>query len=125
MSFKLVGDTFPLLGVGWRCLFGCNIGPSFCVLGVDAEPLFGPGLRIGLDRVNRTFRLTHAAIDALVRVDDQHIFALVEAIDGANLNAVRVLTFDTIVVDDVGHLHTLKRLSASLAPIAWVIGTQG
>jgi hypothetical protein len=58
-------------------------------------------------------------------MDDQHIFALVKAIHGANFDAVHVLTFDTIVVDDIGHLHTLKRLFASLAPIAWVKSAQG
>jgi hypothetical protein len=58
-------------------------------------------------------------------MNDQHVLALVEAIHGADLNAVHVFTFYAIVVDDIGHLHTLNRLFGSLAPIAWVIGTQG
>jgi hypothetical protein len=40
-------------------------------------------------------------------VDDQHVLALVKTIDGANFNAVHVFAFDAIVVDDIGHLHTL------------------
>jgi len=40
-------------------------------------------------------------------VDDQHVLALVKTIDGADFNAVHVFAFDAIVVDDIGHLHTL------------------
>jgi hypothetical protein len=47
-------------------------------------------------------------------VDDQHILALVEAIDGADLNAVHVFAFDAIVVDDIGHLHTLNAFFEAL-----------
>jgi hypothetical protein len=41
-------------------------------------------------------------------MDDQHIFALVEAIHGTDLDAVHVFAFDAIIVDDVGHLLTLR-----------------
>jgi hypothetical protein len=33
---------------------------------------------------NRAFRLAYAAIDAFVRMDDEHVLALVETIDGAD-----------------------------------------
>jgi hypothetical protein len=56
-----------------------------------------------------------AVIDALVGVDYQHVFALVEAIHGADFDAVHVFAFDAIVVDDIGHMHTLNGLFASLA----------
>src|SRR5262245_7597697 len=36
-------------------------------------------------------------------MNDEHVLALIEAIDGANLNAVRELALDAILVDDVGH----------------------
>jgi hypothetical protein len=36
-------------------------------------------------------------------VDDEHVLALVEAIDRTYLYAVHVLTFDTAFIDDVGH----------------------
>jgi hypothetical protein len=125
MFVEFVGDAFPVLGVGRRLLFGRDIGPSFGEIRVDFQPLFGARLGIGLDRFNRAFRLTDTAIDTFVGMDNEHIFALVEAIHGANFDAIHVFAFDAIVVDDVGHLHTLKRLFASLAPIAWVISTQG
>jgi hypothetical protein len=36
-------------------------------------------------------------------MNDEHVFALVEAIHGANFDAIHVFTSDAIVVDDVGH----------------------
>src|SRR6185437_8213610 len=41
---------------------------------------FSRPLSVRLNRVDRAFRLADAAVDALVRVDDEHIFALVEAV---------------------------------------------
>ena len=107
MLFEFVGDTFPLLGVRRWHLFGRYIRPNLRIFSIDAEPLFQARLGVRLDRFNRTLRLAYAAIDAFVRVNDQHVLALVKTIDGANLNAVHVFAFDAIVVDDIGHLHTL------------------
>src|SRR6516162_858113 len=114
MLFELVGQPFPLFRVCRGGLFGSDIGPSLCIFSVDPEPFFGPRFSIGLDRFNRAFRLAHAAVDALVRVDDQHVLALVKTIDGANLDAVHVFAFDAIVVDDVGHFRTLGRFFEAL-----------
>jgi len=38
--------------------------------------------------VDRALRLAHPAIDAFVRVDDEHVLALVEAVHGAHFDAV-------------------------------------
>src|SRR5271169_1052867 len=124
MLVEFVGDPLPLLGVGRGLLFGRDVRPRFGVFRVDSQPLLDAGLGIGLDRVDRAFRFANPAIDAFIGVDDQHVFALVEAIHGADFNAVHVFAFDTIVVDDVGHIHTLNGLFASLAPIAWVMRAQ-
>jgi hypothetical protein len=62
---------------------------------------------VRLDCVDRAFRLANTAIDAFIRVDDEHVLALVEAVDGTYLHAVHVLTFDTAFIDDVGH-HLLR-----------------
>jgi hypothetical protein len=43
-------------------------------------------------------------------MDDQHVFALVETVHGADFDAVHVFAFDAIVVDDIGHLNTLNGL---------------
>jgi hypothetical protein len=106
--FKLATYAFKLLGVGRRLLFGGDIGPLLGKLSVDLEPPLNPWFSIGLDRLDRAFRLAHAAIDAFVRVNDQHVLALVETIHGANLDAVHVFAFDAIIVDDIGHLLTLN-----------------
>ena len=120
MLIEFIGDPFPLLGVGRGVLFGRDVGPDLGEFRVDTQPLLDARLGIGLDRIDRAFRLANPAIDAFIGVDDQHVFALVEAIYRADLDAVRVFAFDAIVVDDVGHMDTLNGLLAGLAPIAWV-----
>jgi hypothetical protein len=40
-------------------------------------------------------------------VDDEHVLAFVEAVDGTYLDTVHVLTFDTALVDDVCQLSLL------------------
>src|SRR5262249_32056536 len=102
------GYALKLLGVGWRFLFGGNIRPLLCKIRVHLEPLLDAGLGIGLDRLDRAFRLANTAIDAFVRMNDQHVLALVETIHGANLDAVHVFALDAIIVDDIGHLLTLN-----------------
>src|SRR5258705_5224182 len=62
--FKLATYAFKLLGVARRLLFGRDIRPLLGKLGVDLEPLFNPRFSVGLDRLDRAFRLAHAAIDA-------------------------------------------------------------
>jgi hypothetical protein len=37
-------------------------------------------------------------------MDDEHVLALIEAVDGADLDAIHVLALDAVVRDDVGHL---------------------
>jgi hypothetical protein len=36
-------------------------------------------------------------------MDDEHVLAFIEAVDGANLDAVHVFAADAVVRDDVGH----------------------
>ena len=63
-----------------------------------------PGLRkSGLDYVGGAFGLANAAVDALVGMDDQHVLALVEAVDGADFNAIGIFAFDAGFSDDVSH----------------------
>ena len=70
------------------------LGQSFRVVSVELEPLLGPGLGVRLDCFYRTFRLAHPAIDAFVGMNDEHVFALVETIDGAHLHAIHQLALD-------------------------------
>jgi hypothetical protein len=47
--------------------------------------------------------LAQRAIDAFLWVDDEHVRTFVEAIDGADLDAVGVLALDTGFGNDEGH----------------------
>src|SRR5246127_244264 len=105
---KLPFDALEFFRVGRRFLLLGDIRPRLGVLGIHLEPLFQAGLGVGLDRVRRAFRLAHAAVDAFVRVDHQHVLALVKAIYRADLNAIGVFAFDAGFSDDVSHL-TLRR----------------
>ena len=80
-----------------------DIWPDPSIFGINGEPFFHSRLGVRLDRVDRAFRLANTTIDAFVWVDDEHILALVEAIDGAHLNAIHQLAFDAGFGDDVGH----------------------
>src|SRR3954468_19266056 len=100
---ELAVDTFEFFGVGRLVLLLGDVGPALGVFGVYLEPLLQPGLGVRLDGVRGTFGFADAAVDALVGMDDQHVLALVEAVDGADLNAVGIFAFDAGFSDDVSH----------------------
>ena len=100
---ELPSHAVELLGVCRRFLLGRDVGPFGGIFGVDLEPLFKARLGVGLDRVGRAFRLSDAAVDALVRMDDEHVLAFIEAVDRTDLDAVHVFAFDAIVGHHIGH----------------------
>jgi hypothetical protein len=61
------------------------------------------GFGIRFDCSNWTFGLAHAAVDTFIGMNDQHVFALVEAINGTDVHAVRVLALDAAFRDNEGH----------------------
>ena len=85
-----------------RVTFDGYIGPDFCVISVELKPLLGPGLGVRLNRFYRTFWLAYPTIDAFVGMNDEHVFALLETIDGANLHAIHKLALDARFIDDIG-----------------------
>ena len=103
MFLELVGDVLPGLAVRRRLLLGRDIGPDFREIRVEFQELLQRRLGIGLDRVDRAFRLADPAINAFVGMDDEHVVALVEAIHGAHLDAVHELALDATFDDDVSH----------------------
>src|SRR5205085_6048591 len=92
-----------LVGVRGAVLLAGDVRPFGGVSGVHLQPLLQPVLGVGQDRLGRAFRLADAAIDALAGVDDEHVLALVEAVDGADLDAVHIFAADAGIGDDVGH----------------------
>ena len=100
---ELVRHALHLFCVGrWLALLA-DIGPGLGVFGVHGKPLFQAGFGIGLDGFRRAFRLADPAIDSFVGVDYQHVFALVEAVHRADLDAVHELALDAGFGDDIGH----------------------
>src|SRR4051794_20830425 len=112
-----------LVGVGRAVLLARDVRPFGGETGVELEPLLEPGFGVRQDRLGRAFRLAYPAVDALVGVDDQHHFALVEAVDGADLDAVHIFAFDAGVGDDVGHEVRLP-LGRSLRAAAALVNAQ-
>jgi hypothetical protein len=86
-----------------------------------------PWLGITLDGIDGTFRLTNPTVDTFVRMDYEHILALVEAVHGAHCNAVHGFAANTAIVDDVSQFSTPKSLRNLAKPfrensIIWVMG---
>src|SRR5712672_1326638 len=101
---EFVRLPLPLLRVGRGRFFERNIWPDFRVFRIQRQPFLKPRLGVWLDRVDRAFGLAHPAVDALVRMDNEHVLALIEAVDGAHLDAVHKLTANTAIIDDIGQL---------------------
>ena len=105
------GFTRKFFAICRRFLHDRNIRPDLGELGIDLQPLaVWIILGIGLDRLNRAFRLANAAIDALIRVNDEHVLAFIEAVDRANLHTVHVFTLNAGVDDDIGHRAQMLRI---------------
>ena len=75
-------------------------------------PLVGHRV-LGEDRLDRALGLAGAAVDALLGVDDQHPVGLVDAVDGADVDAGLVLHVDAGLGDDVCHLGVAPELEGS------------
>src|SRR6476660_9075618 len=105
---EFVRLPLPLLRVGWGRFFDRNLWPDSRIFRIQRQPCLKPRLGVELDRVDRALRLAHPAIDAFVRVDDEHVLTLVEAVHGANLHAIHQLALDATLVDDVGQLTVLS-----------------
>ena len=56
-----------------------------------------------INGVNRTLGNAYRAVDALIRVDRQHVRPLAKAIHRTNVDAVRVFALDACFDDDVRH----------------------
>ena len=83
-------------------------GQIFAYSAFSDSHFSSPGAVSGLIASTRTFRLAHPAIDAFVRVDYEHVLALVEAVHRAHFDAVHRFAPNTCLVDDVGQLSVLS-----------------
>src|SRR6266851_7864540 len=104
---EFVRLPLPLLRVGWERFFDRNIWPDFRVLRIQRQPFLKPGFAISLDSIDGAFRFANATVDAFVRMDDEHVLSLVEAVHGAHFDAVHGFAANAALVDDVGQLGLL------------------
>src|SRR5262249_15674857 len=74
-------------------------------------PLLKLRVRVGFYGVYRTLRHADPTIDALVRVNNKHVFALVEAIHRAYLDAVHNFPTNAALID------SLQQIVAVAKPI--------
>src|SRR5262245_34215438 len=101
----LVLDLRPLVRVGGRGLALDDGLPLLGELAVEGDPvaLLLRHVVLGENRLDRALGNAKRAVDAFLRIDHQHVGALAEAIDRANIDAVGVLALDAALGDDVGH----------------------
>ena len=90
--------------------------------GVEHMPGFDARLVAGLDGLGGAFGLAYAAVDALVRIDHQHVLAFVEAVDRTHGDAVHVLAADAAVGDEISHAPDPSLIAANLAEARHLVG---
>lgn len=91
---ELPGHILELFRVCGRFTLDRDVRPLGSVILVQRQPLFEPRLRVGFDRVNRALRFADPAVNALVRMDHEHVLAFIEAVDGTNFHAIHELALD-------------------------------
>jgi hypothetical protein len=107
----LVLHAVPFLAVGRPFALYRDVRPCLGIFGIELEPLFQSRLGVGLDGFGRAFRLADAAIDAFVRMNDEHVVAFIETVDGTHLDAIHVLAFDAVFDNHIGHESTPAKAS--------------
>jgi len=101
--FFFAGFVFPIFPVCRRLALAGDVRPLFGIFGVEFQPGCQIGFGVRDNRLDRAFRFAHAAIDAFIGMNDQHVFTFVKAIHGTNFDAILKFTFDAILCDDVSH----------------------
>jgi len=80
-----------------------DLWPCLGKFSIQLDPLVCACITVCLDCLGWTFWYTHSAINALVRIDYQHVLPFVETVHRAHTDTICVLAFDTIIVDYIGH----------------------
>ena len=103
MAIVFTGLSIPFLGVGRRFALDGDVGPVLRHVRIELQPLLQTRFGVGLDGLGGTFGFAHAAIDAFVWMNDEHVLAFVEAVDRTNLHAIHIFALDAVFGDDIGH----------------------
>jgi hypothetical protein len=104
-QFAFFAIPFVCIWHGWFA-FG-DAFPAFCAcqlnVQLDEGQLVGGQVFFCKNSVSGAFWDADSAVYAFIGVDDQHIGAFAEAIDGAYIHTIGVFAFDAIFGNDVGH----------------------
>jgi hypothetical protein len=103
MFLKFAFNTIKAFGILGGFTFNCDVWPFGGVFSVDLKPFVEARLGVWLYGVSWAFRLANATINAFIWMDNQHVFAFVEAIHRANFDAIHIFAFDAVFSDDVSH----------------------
>src|SRR6516164_8785911 len=90
-----VGDTLPVVGVGRIRLLAGDVRPTRGIFTIQLEPALGFALAVGNDRLDRAFRFAYPAVNTFVGVDDEHVLALIKAVDRTHFDTIHVFAADT------------------------------
>ena len=88
-----------------------EFGEELCIGASEVGPLRRDIIFV-VDRLNRAYRLTGAAVDTLIGLDLQHPATLIDAIDRAFFDACLVLEVYARLGDDVSHWSSEVKSSA-------------
>jgi hypothetical protein len=104
-QFLLVLDLRPFVRIARRILAFNDLFPLLGQFGVERDelPLLDRHVVLGENGLDRAFGDAKGAVNALLRVDDQHVRAFVKAVDRADVDAIRVFALDAAFGDDVSH----------------------
>jgi hypothetical protein len=102
-SFKFVGFSVKGLGLRQRLALYRDVRPRHRHIKIELKPFFKSAFGVRLDRFGGALRFAHAAIDAFIRMNDEHVLAFIEAIHRAYFDAVHVFAFNAIFDNDIGH----------------------
>src|SRR3954451_1274116 len=100
------GLVLPIIGIVRRRALARYVRPQGGVRTVLLKPVVRLIVAIRHNRLRRALRFTDAAVNALVRVDHQHVGANVEAVHRTDFNAVHVFALYAVFGDHIGHEET-------------------
>jgi hypothetical protein len=103
MLFEFSFGTIKDLRVNGRVFLLRDIRPILDVVGIQLEPFFQTRLGVRLDRFSWALRFAYPTINAFIRMDDQHVLTLIEAVDRADFDAIHVFALDAILGDNIRH----------------------
>lgn len=90
--------SIPLIRIRRRHPLPGDVRPLRSIGGVQLAPEIDACLRVRQDCLGRALGLANAAVDALVRIDGEHLLVVADPVKGTAASAVRALTHDGVRV---------------------------